>query len=245
MMKPWHHIVSLALLFSITIFSLVEEVHATLFRNSYISFELPPSWKCKLEKTTWICINKIENKKKKSALIVLTAKERGASDSYDIYTSYLKTPRALKGKPSKVLHVSDRLINHQRWIDALHQGSEAPSFWTRYVITLHGRLAVLVTFSAHRKFYTKYSADFIAAVQSLKLNKNASRLLDRKEVRGANEQLGAPVTGLIASHLGEGLPPEPQQGKSRLLTKKNLGLFFLILAGVILILIFFLKRKKH
>ena len=225
------------------VFFLKQEVSAKIFRNSYVSFELPNDWKCKLEDTTWICINKKENKLKKTALIILTAKEKGPSDSFEIFESYLKTPRLNKGKPSTVMYVNNRTINNHRWIDSLHQRSEAPSFWTRYVATIHGGLSILVTYSSHVKFYTKYSADFIASVQSLKLNTDAIRLAENADRREIHEQLGTPVNSLISSHLGAP-PGEPQQRSKRLLTAKNLGIFFFVLAAIVLGFILLFKKTK-
>ena len=51
--------------------SLALPAQAELFRNAYVSFELPPNWACKLEKTEWVCTSKYA-KNVKEAIIVLT-----------------------------------------------------------------------------------------------------------------------------------------------------------------------------
>ena len=47
----------------------VSTAQAKLFRNAYVSFELPPNWNCKLEGAEWVCENVISrrNKKKRSS----------------------------------------------------------------------------------------------------------------------------------------------------------------------------------
>src|SRR5882757_6856334 len=76
---------------------------AKRFRNAYVSFELPPNWNCKLEGAEWVCENDY-SKKQKEAIIILTAKEVGPSDSLAAYMSHLQTARVLpdsKGAPQK------------------------------------------------------------------------------------------------------------------------------------------------
>lgn len=151
-------------------------VFAKIFQNSYISFELPDNWDCELEGTEWVCVNKFTKKfnEKKDAVIILTAKEKGPSDSLEAYEAHLKTPRKLinsKGQPytSEIKQVKQRKISLQSWIDGLHLGSEVQNYYTRYLATTKGQIAVLVTFTAHKLQYPKYANDFIRAIQSLKI----------------------------------------------------------------------------
>ena len=146
---------------------------AKLFRNAYVSFELPPNWKCSLEGTEWICVSKF-SKRAKEAIVILTAKEVGPIDNFSAYQTHLKTPRTLpdkNGKPtkSKVLHVRTKRINDFQWVDGMHLGSEISTYYTRYLATVKDRIAILVTFSAHKLHYTKYSNDFLKAIQSLRV----------------------------------------------------------------------------
>src|SRR3989344_8746775 len=138
---------------------------AKAFRNAYISFELPHSWNCSLEQTEWVCRSE-NSKEAKEAIIILTAKEVGPTDSMQQYEGHLNTPIALNLKTggtaqSKIVYKSKTVqINDHPWIDGLHMGSEVPNYFTRYLATLKGKIAVLVTFSAHKQFYTKYIQDF-------------------------------------------------------------------------------------
>lgn len=147
--------------------------HAKLFRNAYVSFELPPNWNCKLEGSEWVCENDF-SAKTKEAIIILTAKEVGPTDTLPAYLAHLQTPRIIQGRGgapirSEIKHVKERMIGNHMWIDALHLGSEVGPYFTRYLATTKDRIAILVTFSAHKEHYTKYSADFIRAVESLRV----------------------------------------------------------------------------
>ena len=166
----------------IPVFFLVFAVSAPAkrFATSYVSFELLNNWHCHPEGTEWVCANKLSRKKASEALIILTAKQKGPSDSLVQYTKYLKVPRTIKnagGKGqsvSKVVHVKLRDINRHRWVDGIHQGSEVPIYFTRYLVTTKGNLSVLVSYSAHKNHYTKYSSDFAASIDSLRLLNTSS-----------------------------------------------------------------------
>lgn len=215
---------------------------AKMFRNSYVSFELGKDWSCKLEKTSWVCINAKKSKGGNVAAIILTAKEKGPSDVLSSYEVHLKQPVILKtgkgSQPSKVLNVARRTINHHPWVDSLHQGSEAPNFWTRYLGTVSERIAILVTFSSHKNFYTQYSNEFIKGIQSLRLVNSGSRNFRPGELRGKHELLGAPVSGILADTIN--IPDEPVLQKKKSSKGKIVGLLFLLLAGALL----WYKKKK-
>jgi hypothetical protein len=147
--------------------------HAKLFRNAYASFELPPNWNCKLEGSEWVCENDF-SAKTKEAIIILTAKEVGPGDTMAQYLAHLQIPHSLPGRGNQVLksqliNIKERMISNYLWIDALHLGSEVGPYFTRYLATIKDRIAILVTFSAHKEHYTKYSGDFIKAIESLKV----------------------------------------------------------------------------
>jgi hypothetical protein len=218
--------------------------HATLFQNSYVSFELPPSWQCNLDGTEWVCISQYA-KQSKEAIIILTAKEMGPTDSLVNYETRLKTPRELNDKtgkivPSKILQVKNRMINNHPWVDALHQGSEIASYYTRYLATVKDKIAILVTFSAHQEHYTKYSADFLKAVESL-------RVVAAKDIMntGANNSMPVKSNETIGSEIaqpqafdGGAPPPEPTSGGD--MKVKILALAVLLAA----LGIYFWRKKK-
>ena len=215
---------------------------ATTFTNSYISFDLPPNWDCKLEGTEYVCVSKYE-KESKEAIIIFTAKEVGPTDSLDAYKTHLSNPRTLPDKsgktvPSQVLHVQPRMISDHRWIDSLHLGSEISSYYTRYLATVKNNLAILVTLSAHKTSYTKYSSDFLRAIESLRVVATKD-LLDSRQ---ASAPTGSEVIGPSASIEIDGptneLPPPPSSGSSM-----QLKIFALIL--LIAAIGYYLWRKKR
>ncbi len=146
---------------------------AKTFTNSYVSFELPDKWDCALEQTEWVCRPTAADQAQQ-AIIILTAKEVGPTDSLPAYEAHLKTPRQIASRAgtlimSDILTVDSKKIADQPWIDGFHKSSEVPNYLTRYLATTKDRIAVLVTFSAHQLYYSKYSQDFLRAIGSLRV----------------------------------------------------------------------------
>lgn len=218
------------------IFTMAFPARGERFHNAYVSFELPANWKCVREHTETVCTSSFD-KQSKEAIIILTAKEVGPTDTFPAYQTHLQTPRAIPGpdgksQTSKVLHVRERNISNHKWLDGMHLGSEVTSYYTRYLATIKDRIAILVTFSAHKTHYTKYSKDFIKAVDSLRVVADKNLLSDRPnlQVRGANETIGAPIGQILPQHAIEELPPEASGGlggNASLL----LGLLLILIAG--------------
>ena len=149
------------------------KVYAKLFVNTYISFELPDKWTCELEGTEWVCGSPYKEKATQ-AIIILTAKESGPSDTLSAYKAHLQTPKSIPlangtFKSSRVEHLRERNINNHTWVDGMHLGSEVAHFYTRYLATVKDQLGIVVTFSAHEKYYTQYINDFLNAIKSLKV----------------------------------------------------------------------------
>lgn len=218
--------------------------HAKAFRNAYISFELPQSWNCNLEQTEWVC--RSENaKESKEAIIILTAKEVGPTDSFPLYEGHLNSPITLNLKTggqadSKIVYKAKNVqINDQPWVDGLHLGSEVPSYFTRYLATIKGKIAVLVTFSAHKQFYTKYSQDFFKAVMSLRVIETKN-LGNNPEIRpGGSGMLGP---GSFQSAMPADMAnPDDMNGKG---SNKGLLLGVALILAAAGIYIFLKKRKK-
>lgn len=209
--------------------------HAKRFRNAYISFELPPNWNCKLEGSEWVCENDF-SQKTKEAIIILTAKEVGPTDTLPAYLTHLQSPRTITGRggattKSQVINVKERMISSQMWIDGMHLGSEVGPYFTRYLATIKERISILVTFSAHKQHYTKYSADFIKAVESLRVVATKDTLGNRgSESARGGETIGAPIGQNIPQLDSEGLPGE---GGGRRGNKYSLLLWLAIILGAV------------
>ena len=149
------------------------KAQAKTFTNAYISFELPDKWDCALDQTEWVC-RPIAADQSQQAIIILTAKEVGPSDSLPAYEQHLKTPRQITSRTgtmimSEILTVEQKKIADQPWVDGFHKSSEVPNYLTRYLATTKDKIAVLITFSAHTLYYSKYSQDFLRAIGSLRV----------------------------------------------------------------------------
>jgi hypothetical protein len=197
-MKIWVRFLILAVTLAIG-----HSASAKRFRNAYVSFDLPPNWDCKLEGAEWVCENNY-SKKQKEAIIILTAKEVGPSDTLAAYTTALQTPRILPGKggapmKSKVIHVQQRTIANQMWIDGMHEGSEVSAYFTRYMATIKDRIAILVTFSAHKEHFSKYANDFRQAIESL-------RVVATKDLLNGDRTGGDMPHGTIGAPIGQNIP---------------------------------------
>lgn len=217
---------------------------AKVFRNAYIAFEMPETWKCNLEQTEWVCRSE-QTKESKEAIIILTAKEVGPTDTFPLYETHLNSPIAISTKgvtqESKLVYKAKTVqINDQNWIDSLHMGSEVPNYFTRYLATIKDKIAILVTFSAHKQFYTKYSQDFFKAVMSLRViaTKNIGARPDLGPIRPGSETLGAPI--------GSAMPADMYQaeGNEKTGSKKLLLAGALILAALGVFIFLKSKRKK-
>lgn len=211
------------------------QAQAKLFRNSYVSFELPSNWNCHLEGTEWLCISKFA-KKAKEAMIILTAKEVGPADNLRTYMAYLKNTRTIPGPngqptPSRVVHVKQRRINNHIWVDGMHTGSEVTAYYSRYLATTKDKIAILVTFSAHQKLYTKYSNDFLKAIASLRVvaGKSLTKNLGSAPKGGTGGHLGAPI-GTFAGEMESGDFVEEDSSGWGKNAEKILGLLFILAA---------------
>lgn len=232
----------------ITLISLSAE--AKIFRNAYIAFELPDTWKCNLEHTEWVCRSE-SDKESKEAIIILTAKEAGPTDSFDSYSQHLALPQTSgpnKTVISKVVYPpKQNKINDQIWVDGLHVSSEVNNYYTRYLATIKDQIAILVTFSAHKNFYTKYSPDFIKAVQSLRViaTKNLLAKPESGPLRPGGETLGAPIGAAMPSDLAAIDAPngDLEKSKSGAKTKMlfmSVAFILIVVAGYI-----FVKLKQR
>lgn len=235
------------ILFFAIFFLLCQTTTAKVFRNAYLAFEMPDHWNCSLEQTEWVCRSG-DSKEAKEAIIILTAKEVGPSDSFQIYETYLNQPikvkiRSLAGDQSKIIYKSkNSQINSHAWIDGLHLGSEVPNYYTRYLATIKESVAILVTFSAHKDFYTKYSQDFLKAVMSLQViaTKNLLARRDQNGIRPpGTETFGAPSQVMPLDIVQSGLDDAKRPRRNNSI--KFLGIALILLAIGIF---FYLRAKK-
>ena len=231
-----------------------------MFRNSYVSFELPSRWSCRLENTAWICryiINtkcaqkmangkscRAQKNKTKEAIIILAAKEIGPKDNLKAYYKYLMKTRPIvtqtgKRSTSRLVHSKVIKIQNHKWVDGMHLGSEIPHYYTRYLATVKGKIAVLVTFSAHKLHYTKYSSEFFRAIKSLRVIATKSSMMVQKgKIRSKNVgtfgvNIGAHLnTAIDETNEGEGFDGSGEDGGVNFYLM--IGAIFMLFAGFFL-----------
>ena len=226
----------------------VGTAQAKVFRNAYVSFELPDKWECALQSTEWVCRTVNPSTDKREAIIVLTAKETGPSDSLPSYQEHLRKPRTIMSRAgqalsSQVLKVETRKIGDFPWVDGFHLASEIPNYYTRYLATTKDKIAVLVTFSAYKTSFTKYSSDFFRAIESLRVIATRS-LMDtgkRGDVQGGG-MLGGPLGGAGLGADQGPLPDEGDAGKSGSQAPFIVGLVVIFLAVCVYI---YLKKTQN
>ncbi|MGZ3690138.1 MAG: hypothetical protein ACXVAX_01460, partial [Pseudobdellovibrio sp.] len=79
------------LFFILTICLFSFNAQSRTFKNAYISFDMQDNWKCNLEQTEWVCRSE-DPQEAKEAVIILTAKEKGPTDSFPQYESHMNEP---------------------------------------------------------------------------------------------------------------------------------------------------------
>lgn len=217
-----------------------QNIDARTFKNAYISFEMVDSWRCKLEQTEWVCRSE-DPQESKEAVIILTAKERGPTDSFPIYYDHMNKPMTMiqkngaTGQSTITIPPKELNVNDQKWLDSLHVNSEVQNYYTRYLATIKDDIAILVTFSVHNKYFAKHSANFMNTVKSLRViaPKDLTSNPSAGPLRGAGETLGVGISGAMPSDLlaGDDGMSDGKGGKGGPFENKLfLGLIILILA---------------
>lgn len=140
------------------------------FRSGVFEFQLAPGWQCREEGTEFICE---KGKPPYAAIVVLTMKWRGSTDTLAAYRQHLSTPqqRSFGGRTwtSTVVNVESRRIGGREWIVGRHFESELRNFYTDYYAALTSHKAVLVTFSVHQSAVAATRPEFRRMVESLLL----------------------------------------------------------------------------
>lgn len=221
-------------------------LQAFALTTQYLSFDHPEGWQCELSQGVWICQDTVEPQRKES-LVLSIATTQSDWDSLENFEKYLKDTRktqddAGKTIESKITYTRKRNINGNWWVDSLQFNSELPGFWTRYVATVHKKLAILITYVASDEYYKTMGPKFERMVTSLKLNSDF-------DLTVATKQGDGPLPG--AEILGPRQQKDLLKGRLNMKSKKkevpesrNLPLS-LLLVGVLGVAVFlFLKRKK-
>lgn len=220
---------------------------AKVFRNAYIAFEMPDSWSCKLEHTEWVCRSE-QSKESREAIIILTAKEVGPTDSIALYEAHLDKaiPAQYKGGETalskKIYKPKTVSIMDQQWIDGLHLGSEVKNYYTRYLATIKDRIAILVTFSAHQQHYARYANDFFNTIKSLKViaTKDLLSKPDLSQVRGAGDSFGSGISSAFPTDMQDPNTTVEDGGSD-----STLYIVMAVLLAIVAAVYYMIKKRKN
>lgn len=217
------------------------------FTTEYIEFQLPPGWQCSLEGTEWVCQSQSKGRKKE-AIIIMAAKEKGAQDTLQQYENYLKEKKQYilpnrKTQVSEPKYTRKTKINNNLWVDSLHLASEVPGFYTRYMATVKGDLGIAVTFSVAKDHYNSYQQLFQKVIESMRafavtkgqVAKTLGIKQKRQDLLSNSGLLGSGIVG-----------PKVTSGKQRKRQSDDSGdLFFygILLAALAGFIIY--KKKKR
>jgi hypothetical protein len=212
-------------------------LQARTFKNAYISFEILDTWKCSLEQTEWVCRAE-DPQEAKEAVIILTAKEKGPTDSFPLYENHMNSSISSTSKSGVTLNstvvykAQQNRYNDQPWLDSLHRDSEVKNYFTRYLATIKDQIAILVTFSAHNKYYAKHSGHFMNTIKSLRViaSKDLLSRPDLAPLRGSGEMLGVGIGQAMPTDLLAAEDPGSESKKSFLKNETIMGLGLLALA---------------
>jgi len=230
--------------------------NAKVFKNSYISFEMPSRWNCELKKKAWLCRYKVskscqanpttapckkEIKKSREAAIVMAAKEKSKIDTLKDYREHFGEIRNIKiasgsSTQSKIIHNKIVGIKNLKWVDCMHLSSELPHYYTRYLATIKGNIAVLISFTAHKKHYTNYSNLFFKSIKSLNVTTSELSKVNKNEL--GSQVLSRPID-IPDEFFSDMTPSEPTEGDR--LSSLLFGLSMALAAAGIFI--WFKKRK--
>ena len=225
-------------------------VEARTFKNAYISFEMQDNWKCVLEQTEWICQAE-DPQEAKEAKIILTAKERGPADTMESYELHLNTPQIITGNAgpltsSPKYKAQKKKINDHLWLDSLHQDSEVQNYFTRYMATVKDEIGILVTFSAHNKFYSKHSGNFNKTIQTLRVVASKNFQMGNQEKSlSRNETIGTGFgEGTGFSDIGVGDDSSAENNHKGLFKNKMVLGFLFIILGLVIYIVSKIYGKK-
>lgn len=145
----------------------------THFHNSYVSFDMPDGWTCKVEETEYVCYPPPPGVRH-SMGVILTAKMVGGVDSPQLYLRHLeevgRRPEVTVGQTPRQTLIGDSL-----WVDGSFWNSELRDYETRYLVRTEGDIGVLVTFSAHRSVATQAKAISDLIARSVVVNSKLAR----------------------------------------------------------------------
>ena len=149
---------------------------AQALETSYIRFQEPQGWSCQKQRSEYLCRSN-DPLEKKEAFLVAKAKLSGRGDNLRAFYESLRHPLPMVNATganglSKVYSAKQQVIGKHRWIRALHLNALASNYFTEYLVTIKGDLAIGLEFTYHQSRYNKYKTAMDQLVGNLSLVEN-------------------------------------------------------------------------
>jgi hypothetical protein len=173
--------------------------NSTEYSNSFLKFSMPDGWYCNLEGAEFVCHSQQPNDAKRAS-IVFVGKLIGPQDSLLRYRQYLSSPLrsadpTQRGPSTIISPPREYPIKGRTWIDALHKGSEVRDYYTRYLGTVAGQLAVMVTLSVRASDYSTYGPLVFKIADSLMLSEKYKNYLNNSASPSSGDPLAPGISG--------------------------------------------------
>lgn len=158
---------------------------ANTYRGTDFRFEIPDGWRCRLDGSEFVCRPSAEDPNRAAAIIILTRKLIGPSDTFEEYEAHLSKPKTIASfdgeplEPSEIISLGRQNISGHQWVIGTHFQSEVPNYYTTYAATITSHVGVLVTFSVHQRFRDAYQPGFDRALSSLRVSQSVRRAPER------------------------------------------------------------------
>lgn len=151
--------------------------YASKFSNQYSELELPAGIACQQNGSKWVCQNTDPAKKQDVFIHILAKIKKGDQDTLDKYLEKLKVDKSYKiskGMGRSIMKYAEIVnYNGQAWVEALHQESELPGYYTYYLETVIQDLAILIAASIDIKKYDQYSDSIRQMFTTIKVYRSA------------------------------------------------------------------------
>lgn len=136
-----------------------------------LTFDMPDSWSCHNDEHNLVCLEQKDTPD--TSALVVSYKDAGPEDNFDIYKSQLSQPRLLKDgdltQQSEVRAVREIELGSRKWIEAVHYGSEISEYFTHYFVTKADPYAVLISISVHKSAYPTDLAKLKPLLDSIRI----------------------------------------------------------------------------
>ena len=144
--------------------------------TSFINLKEPQGWSCQKMSTEYLCRSN-DTLEKKESFLVIKAKLAGRSDNLYSFYENLKQPLPVLNNTgtsalSKVYSVKQETIQGHKWVRALHLNSVTANYFTEYLVTIKGDLAIGIELNYHQSRFNKYKETMNKLVKSIQLVQN-------------------------------------------------------------------------